>query len=125
MGIYDEKILIRQFPARIAKLCLFQKWSEVPRGARVAIELQGTALVTPVRTEPQAIADPREIELPAEKLPALMNANLLVGLSPLDLAAEGNLEFLTYWEGSSSPQHSHVIQIGKLTEEEALKIGIR
>jgi hypothetical protein len=123
MGIYDEKILLPSFPARLAKVCLFQRWSEIPRGAKVFIELQGTAMVTPARTEPRAIKADDEILEAA--MPALVTARLVVALTPVDIAAEGNLEFLTYWEGSSTPQHTHVLQVGRMSEEEALKFRIR
>src|SRR6266851_1761732 len=121
MGIYDEKFLLVQLPVRIAKLCLFQRWSQVPRGARVAVEVRGTAMVTPVRLEPQEIEDSDE-STHVDK-PKLVIAK--VHICPIDLSSEGNLEFLTYWEGNATPQHTHIIQVGKLTKEEALKIGIR
>jgi len=123
MGIYDEKILLVQLPARIARLCLFQRWSQVPRGAKVAVEVRGTAMVTPVRLEPQEIEDSHE-STPVDK-PKLVIAKVHIALCPIDLSSEGNLEFLTYWEGNATPQHTHIIQVGKLTMEEALKIGIR
>ena len=123
MGIYDEKILLVQLPARIAKLCLFQRWSQVPRGAKVAVEVRGTAMVTPVRLEPQEIEDSDE-STSIDK-PKLAIAKVQIAFCPIDLSSEGNLEFLTYWEGSATPQHTHFIQVGKLTKEEALAIGVQ
>jgi hypothetical protein len=123
MGIYDEKILLVQLPVRIAKLCLFQRWSQVPRGAKVAVEVRGTAMVTPVRLEPQEMEDSDQSTSIGK--PKLVIAKVQIAICPIDLSAEGNLEFLTYWEGSATPQHSHIIQVGRLTKEEALKIGIR
>jgi len=122
MGIYDEKILLSDLPVRVAKLCIFQVWSQVPRGAKVALELRGTAMVTPIRTQPQATA-----LMPnggSDDNPKLLNAKLLLAFAPLDLASEGTLEFLTYWEGADTPEYTHVIQVGRLTKEEAAKIGL-
>lgn len=124
MGIYDEKILLVQLPARIAKLCLFQRWSQVPRGSKVAVEVRGTAMVTPVRLEPQEIEEDSDESTSIDK-PKLVIAKVQIALCPIDLSSEGNLEFLTYWEGSVTPQHTHIIQVGKLTKEETLKIGVR
>jgi hypothetical protein len=56
--------------------------------------------------------------------PKFITANLQVAISPIDLASEGNLEFLTFWDGSSTPQHTHVVQISRLSEQEALKMGL-
>src|SRR5882762_5583690 len=51
MGLYDEKILLPQVPARLAKLCLFQRWSKVPYGSAVTFELRGSAIVSPKSLE--------------------------------------------------------------------------
>jgi hypothetical protein len=101
MGVYDEKLLILQLPGRIVKLCLFQRWSQVPAGAKVEIELRGTAIVTPVRTQPKETKDPAGTDSQGDG-PKFITANLHVAYSPIDLASEGSLEFLTFGKAATS-----------------------
>jgi hypothetical protein len=123
MGLYDEKLLLVQLPAKISKLCLFQRWSQVRTGTKVEIELRGSAIVTPVRTGPKETRDPLAPSIHAETV-NFVKANLLVGFEGINIAAEGSLEFLTFWDGSSSPQHTHIVQVGKLDPDEASKMGL-
>lgn len=107
MGLYDEKILLPQIPARVAKLCLFQKWSKVPSGADVGFELRGSAIVSPKRVEAKPVKETDQ------RIPkgTLITANLIVVISPVDFGSEGNLEILTFWEGNPTPNHIHMIQV--------------
>ena len=107
MGIYDLGLLLPQIPASVPKLCLFQKWIDVPRNATLSVELRGTALPGPVPLEPVRTQGAPGGEDPAP-------ANILVSFAMVNIVAEGELEFLTYWEGDSTPAHTHRVRISKL-----------
>jgi hypothetical protein len=112
MGLYDESMLLPQIPAKIPKLCLFQRWSEVPVGAKVNIEVRGAPLTKQVRVEAKAEktddGTTRDEKVPQ---PTHTRANLQFLLASVDITAEGTLEFLVSWEGSAAPDHVHRIHV--------------
>ena len=119
MGIYDKGLLLPQIPARLAKLCLYQRWSGVPIGTKLEVELRGSAVAKSVRA--QGIAQ-SGVDISAGTRPhgsAVVDSNLLMVFAPVDIAAAGEIEFLTFWDGRSSPDHRHTIQILKSPPEQS------
>ncbi|MGO9603653.1 MAG: hypothetical protein ACLQAT_09695 [Candidatus Binataceae bacterium] len=113
MGIYDEALLLAQIPGKLLKLSLYQRWRDVPRGATVKVELRGNALPGPSRLEAKADtpAKGKEANEDAAAETPTMGVSLLIGFGPLDIIAEGYLEFVTFWEGGSSPSHVHRMRV--------------
>lgn len=104
MGLYDESILVDSIPARLAKLCMFQRWTELdPPPERVKIELRGDAIgKTFVAT---AEASPEKFDKSKSR------AQLLIRFAPVDLTSEGTLEFRTFLANSDSPTHTHTVEV--------------
>lgn len=102
MGIYDEAIVFKRLPARVPKLCMFQRWlgSDLPE--YVKIELTGSAVAGTFSAEvrPGASANPDS-----------RRANLLVAFAPVDFVDVGQIELRTYMGNEGQPSHKHLVEI--------------
>jgi len=117
MGLYDEAILFPKLPARLPKLCLFQRWAEAHDARTVKIGIDGTALDKPHRVEARVDYAPGESR--KEKL------QIAIALSPLAFAQEGTLVISTYFNGASRPSHVHTLQIGRAVSTSAEGVSDR
>src|ERR1700685_4204819 len=102
VGMYDEAIIVAKFPARIAKLCIFQRWKGTDQPSSFRLEVKGNALGRTVAVEG------RRDE--AAYNPKATHAQLTVSLSPFDAISAGECEFVTYLGGDSNPSHVHRIE---------------
>lgn len=105
MGIYDDAIVVKQIPVRLAKICLFQRWAEsnLRAGEKVRLEIAGNAIPSQVSVGLEA--DKEHFNAEATK------AQLLIALAPLDIVRAGEIEFRTYLNGSDEPAHRHKLEI--------------
>jgi hypothetical protein len=104
MGLYDEVIIVESVPARIAKLCMYQKWTEVPELLSFSVEIKGSALGGKIVTmEPRP--DVKDYD------PARTKAQIMVALVPFDLITEGEVQFVTYLGDKSQPIYSHKLEV--------------
>lgn len=104
LGIYDRGIVFNRLPARLLKLCVFQRWSNVTNLMKVTVELRGEVL---------AAISYRIEGKPAEResKDAHNTAQLLLAFGPVDFVRPGKLEVLTYFNEESSPRHTHELQV--------------
>ena len=102
VGIYDEAILLAKFPARIAKLCLFQRWKGSDQPSSFRLEVKGNALGSTFAVEGKR--DETNYN------PAATRAQLTVAFSPFDVLSAGECEFVTYLGADSSPSHVHRLE---------------
>jgi hypothetical protein len=105
MGMYDEAVVVKQIPVRLAKICIFQRWadSNLKPGEKVRLEVVGNAIPGPVAIECQA--DPEHFSRAATK------AQILVALAPFDILKGGEIEFLTYLPDSEEVAHRHKLEV--------------
>jgi hypothetical protein len=101
MGLYDEALLFKRVPARLAKLCMFQRWLGTDHPEKMRIEIRGSALSASVTAEAEG-------EHPN---PVATRLNLMVALAPFDVVNTGEVEFVTYFGDAAQPSHSHKIEI--------------
>src|SRR5437016_3218200 len=103
MGLYDEAILFPRLPARLPKLCVFQRWTEARDVRTVRIEIDGTSLDGAHRLEGRVDYAPGESR--KEKL------QITVGVAPVAFGREGTLVISTYFNGASRPSHVQTLQV--------------
>jgi NAD-dependent DNA ligase len=105
MGIYDDAVVVKQVPVRLAKVCLFQRWAEanLRPGERVRVEIAGDAISQQVSVYCETDK--------AHFNPASTKAQLMIALAPFDIIRAGGIEFRTYLSGSDEPAHRHKIEI--------------
>jgi hypothetical protein len=103
IGIYDEAIIFKRVPARMAKLCMFQRWSGSDQPEKIRIQIQGSAL--PGAFSAEAERDRAHFD------PDARRSNLMIAFAPFDVVDVGEVEFLTYFGDTEQPSHSHRIEI--------------
>jgi len=105
MGLYDDAIVIKQAPARLSKLCVFQRWMESNLGREDTIRFQvsGTALVSPV----YASCKPE----PAHFDPRATKAQLILVFAPFDIVRPGYVEFVTFLKESDEPSYRYRLDV--------------
>lgn len=103
IGIYDEAIIFRRVPARMAKLCMFQRWVGSDQPEKIRIQIQGSALSAVFSAE--AERDRGHFD------PAARRSNLMIAFAPFDVVDVGEVEFFTYLGDAEKPSHSHRIEI--------------
>lgn len=103
IGIYDEAIIVRKVPARLAKLCIYQRWkgSDQPRSFR--LEVKGSAL--PATFAAVGTRDEEHYN------PAVTRAQLMVAFAPFDIVAAGECQFITYLGEAENPSHIQDFEI--------------
>ena len=99
IGIYSEAIIVSKVPARLAKLCIFQRWkgSDQPRSFR--LEVKGSAL--PATFAAVGTRDEEHYNS------AVTHAQLMVSFAPFDILAAGDCQFITYLGDAENPSHVH------------------
>lgn len=102
MGLYDQAVVVKKLPARLSKLCFFQTWADSPGVTSVAVELRGEPVGAVFRIEGRVL---REEEKTKTRL------RLMLTFSPVELRAEGEVEFVTYCNESSKPEWTHRITV--------------
>ncbi len=103
MGLYDEDIVLAQVPARLPKLCMYQRWDDTAGIGNIKIELAGSAVA-------RAVAAKLEPD-PATHNHSKPKVQIMVTFAPLDLVSEGELSFGTYFSESDRPEYTHTIRI--------------
>jgi hypothetical protein len=103
MGLYDEAIVVKAVPARLPKLCLYQRWADVPNLQKVTVQIRGTA-IGEVKTFD---ASPN----PEHYNPGAVKAQVLIAFAPMDLVRTGEVEFLTFMFDADEPSHVHKIEV--------------
>jgi hypothetical protein len=103
MGMYDEAIIFKRVPARLAKLCLYQRWSGSDQPEKVRVLLRGSALSGSFVAQAA-----RDLE---HYSPDARRANLMIMFAPLDVVDVGEVELVTYFGESDLPSHTHRIEI--------------
>jgi hypothetical protein len=103
MGIYDEAIVFKRVPARIAKLCMFQRWDGWNQPEKVRIQIRGTALSGIFSAEGGREKDHFN--------PDIKRARVMIAFAPFDVVDVGDVEFLTYFGDIEQPAYSHRIEI--------------
>jgi hypothetical protein len=106
MGIYYEEIRFSSIPARLPKLCIFQRWIEVPLLKRVVVELSGSCLDVSIR----AVGEPSED--PGQKTAA----QLFLPFYSVLIVREGTLGFSTYFNDEPEVRHRHEINVVRPSE---------
>src|ERR1700736_4688449 len=105
MGIYDDSLVVKLLPARLPKLCFFQRWAEsnLKPNDEIRLQISGSALISsiPMLCKIQA----------AHFNPEATKAQILLAIAPLDLARAGEIEFLTYLSDSDEPSHRHLLEV--------------
>lgn len=114
VGIYDEAVLVAKFPARIAKLCIFQRWRGTDQPSSFRLEVKGNALGRTLAVEGKRDE--------AAYNPKATHAQLTVAFSPFDVISAGECEFVTYLGEGSSPSHVDRIEF-RLDPAAELKAG--
>ncbi len=100
--IYDEAIVFRSQPSRLLKLSFYQRWADFYDIERVTIALRGSAI---------GDADLRAEAKPSAHLKKTGFARIMVIIGPLDILNQGTLEFRTFVNNESEPQHTHEISV--------------
>lgn len=105
MGLYDDAVVVKRFPARLPKICIFQRWGDAKLGRRerIRVELVGSPLSQPVSANCEP--DQKHFSEAATK------AQVLLSLAPFDLIKTGEIEFVTYFGESREAAHRHRIEI--------------
>jgi hypothetical protein len=101
-GIYDEAIVFRSLPARVLKLSLYQRWADFHDVKKVIVGLRGSAI---------GDLDLRAEAKPSQPLKKSGHARIMVTIGPLDILNQGTLEFRTFINDASEPEHTHQISI--------------
>jgi hypothetical protein len=99
-GIYDEAIVFRSLPARLLKLSFYQRWADFYDVEKVTIALRGSAI---------GDLDLRAEAKPSQPLKKGGHARIMIAIGPLDVLNQGTLEFQTFMNDESEPQHTHQI----------------
>jgi hypothetical protein len=103
LGLYDRAIVFNSLPARMLKLCVYQRWIDVTNISNVTIELRGG---------PIGAVTQRMIGKPSEPEPHGPHpARIMLAIGPIDFVKEGRLEVLTYINDESTASHVHEIEI--------------
>lgn len=106
VGLYDEVIVFPRLPARLAKLCVFQRWADGGDVEKILFEIRGAPLgdaaisAIPRRTEPK----PGQLR-PSAKI------KMLLLFAPVDVVAEGKIRFEVYFNDEATPRHVHSIEV--------------
>jgi hypothetical protein len=103
IGIYDEAVIVAKVPARLAKLCVYQRWigTDQPRSFR--LEVKGPSITTTFIAVGQ-----RDDE---HYNPAVTRAQLTVVFSPFDILTSGECQFITYLDDNNAPSHVHHFEV--------------
>jgi len=104
MGMYDEAVVVKQIPVRLAKICISAVGgiqSETRR--QNSLEVVGSAIPGPVAIECQA--DPEHFSGAATK------AQILLALAPFDILKGGEIEFVTYLPDSDEVAYRHKLEV--------------
>lgn len=107
MGLYGSSIGVPSFPWRTSKLCILQRWSTLPEGATVKLQI-----TLPGVHSPLIIRMTTGPSVP----PAL--SSLVVNLEGFEVLERGDMIIETYFGDSSEPDHRHSISIGPKEELE-------
>jgi len=101
MGIYDEAIIFKRLPARVPKICMFQRWigSDLPEIVKIELTGQSVTGTFVAEVRPTSVAHESK------------RANLLVAFAPIDFVDVGTIELRTYFDGSDKPSQTHTIEI--------------
>src|SRR6185437_5629636 len=99
MGVYDDALVVKELPARLLKICIFQSWAEsdLKASETVRLNIVGNAIVAPINLE--CGMEPEHFDAAATK------AQILVALAPFDIVRAGEIEFITYLHSSNEPAH--------------------
>jgi hypothetical protein len=105
MGLYDDAIVHKEFPASLAKLCIFQRWidTSLKKTDIIRLELIGGPLQEPISAECRL--DPEHYSPAATKL------QVTVALAPFFILKPGEIELVTYFAGSDEVAHRHKLEI--------------
>ncbi|MDO8432837.1 MAG: hypothetical protein Q7S58_10570 [Candidatus Binatus sp.] len=103
MGMYDEAIIFKRVPARLAKLCMYQRWSGSDQPQKARVLLRGSAL-----SGSFVAHGARDLE---HYNPDVKRANVMIVFAPLDVVDVGEIELVTYFDESDLPSHTHRIEI--------------
>jgi len=118
MGVFDEALLIASAPARIARLGLFQKWSEVEGFPKLVVEITGSA-IGGNSFKAQGV---RSDEAKKKHSPVL---KALMVFGPLDILSAGEIEFRTYFDDAKEPNYVHRlnVRVGQKEFDESMRSG--
>lgn len=107
VGLYDDAILVARLPARLGKLCVFQRWTDAEEIGKVSFEVRGQAIGDTVIS---VVPRKHEHDRPANAT-SVKKIRLLLTFVTVDLVAEGRLEFHTYLNDQSASRHVHTIDV--------------
>ena len=101
-GIYDEAIVFRSLPARVLKLCLYQRWSDFPTPEIVTIIVRGAPIGDlELRGEAKPSAPPK----------AGLQARIMAAFGPIDFISDGTLSFGTLLGNDQEPIYVHKLSV--------------
>ncbi len=103
IGIYDEAVIVAKVPARLSKLCVYQRWIGTDQPRTFRLEVKGSAITTTFIAVGQ-----RDEE---HYNPAVTRAQLTVAFSPFDILTAGECQFITYLDDSGTPSHVHHFEV--------------
>lgn len=103
LGLYDRAIVFNRLPARLLKLCVYQRWVNAIELSSVVIELRGA----PVGAVTYKVTG-KSSEPPPQ---GRHGARIMLAIGPIDFVKEGKVEVLTYLNDESTARHIHEIDI--------------
>lgn len=98
IGLYDLNLIVRQVPARIPQLALFQRWAGVSGARKIKIEVRGSASAGVHTFQADYLGDRDRVQI-------------ALRFSPIELIGAGELEFATYWDGQPVPTYTHRVGV--------------
>ena len=101
MGLYDRGVVIERIPARLAKLCFFQRWMDAKDVRKVRVELRGEALAGVYTIQ-------GEVEKEAG---GYRNVQVNLMFSPVEFQTIGSFEFATYINDDPQPSYVHELEL--------------
>ena len=103
LGLYDRAIVFKSLPARLLKICVYQRWTDAVSISSAMIEFRGA---------PVGAGTYRVIGKSSEPEPhGPHGARILLAFGPIDFVKEGKLEVVTYFNEESAARHVHEIEI--------------
>jgi|ERR1035437_2821732 hypothetical protein len=103
LGLYDRAMVFNSLPARLLKMCVYQRWLDAISLSSVTIELRGGPIGAVTH---RVIGKPSEPEKHGPH-----GARIMLAIGPIDFVKEGKLEILTYFNEESTARHVHEIEI--------------
>jgi hypothetical protein len=101
MGLYDNGVVVERTPARLAKLCLFQRWTDAKDIQKLRVELRGEALAGVYTIQGEVEQDGG----------GYRKVQLSLVFSPVEFQATGSFEFATYINDEAQPSHVHEMEL--------------